>query len=380
MKVLQLIKTSVGARWALLQVRELVRLGVEVHVALPPGGVRVPAYEEAGAHVHLLNPELPLRRPWQIPARLAELRQLVAGVAPDIIHSHFVSTTLAIRQALGKRHPIPRLFQVPGPLHLEHAATRALELATAGPADWWIGSCRYTLRLYQRSGIAPERLFLSYYGTDLSTAPEPATGKLRALIGAAHAERLVGMVAFMYAPKRFLGQTRGLKGHEDFIDALAELQQQRPEVVGVCIGGAWAGAAAYEQQVNAYAHQRCPGRLHMLGTRQDVPDLYPDLDLAIHPSHSENVGGAVESLLLGVPTIATDVGGFPDLVRPGDTGWLVPPRQPLALARAMREALDDPAEAYRRAQRGQALARELFDVTRTAAEVADIYQRVLDQA
>lgn len=380
MRVLQLIKTSVGARWALLQVRELIRLGIEVHVALPAGGPRVAAYEDAGARVHLLSPELPLRRPWQAPATLATLRRLVEQVAPDIIHSHFVGTTLAIRLALGKRHPIPRLFQVPGPLHLEHAPTRALELATAGPTDCWIASCRYTIGLYERAGIESSRIFLSYYGTDLSQAPPPPSGALRNLIGAEPAQRLVGMVAYMYAPKRFLGQTRGLKGHEDFIDALALLQQWRPEVVGVCIGGAWAGATAYEAQVGAYARERCPGRLHMLGTRDDVPALYPDLDLAIHPSHSENVGGAVESLLMGVPTIATEVGGFPDLVRPGETGWLVPPRAPQELARAMNEALQDLAEAQRRALRGQALARELFDVRRTAAEVAEIYHRVLAEA
>jgi glycosyltransferase involved in cell wall biosynthesis len=81
--------------------------------------------------------------------------------------------------------------------------------------------------------------------------------------------------------------------------------------------------------------------------------------------------------MLAVPTIATTVGGFPDLVRPGETGWLVPPRDPPALAGAIREALADRAAAKRMALAGQALARHLFDDRRTAAEVHDAYRRIL---
>ena len=61
-------------------------------------------------------------------------------INPDLIHSHFVTTTLMLRLALGRRHKIPRIFQVPGPLHLEHWHTRTLEIASAGKKDFWIGS------------------------------------------------------------------------------------------------------------------------------------------------------------------------------------------------------------------------------------------------
>lgn len=73
-----------------------------------------------------------------------------------------------------------------------------------------------------------------------------------------------------------------------------------------------------------------------------MPTLYPDLNLAVVASHSENVGGAVESLLSGVPVVATGVGGLPDLVLQNETGWLVSPRSPKALAQAMLEALGNP--------------------------------------
>ena len=126
-----------------------------------------------------------------------------------------------------------------------------------------------------------------------------------------------------------------------------------------------------------YARSRCGDKVVFLGTRSDVADLYADFDVAVHPSHSENVGGAVESLLLGVPTIATRVGGFPDLVQDGKTGWLVPPKNPKDLATAIENALADPIGARAKTLAGQQRARELFDVRRTAKEVKDIYEQIL---
>jgi len=377
MRVLHLVKTSVGATWALRQMRELVRLGVEVHAALPSGGPLVPRYADAGVVVHPGQFHLPVRQPWRWPALRRQLRELVARVRPDLIHSHFVGTTLALRLALGRDHPLPRVFQVPGPLHLEHPVFRRAELRTAGPADRWVGACRWTCQRYRASGIPGDRVFLSYYGADLEAFGARRSGKLRRELGLDAGTKLVGMVAYLYAPKRFLGQARGLKGHEDFIDALALIREREPDVFGVCIGGAWDGAAAYEARVRAYAAKRLGGGLRFLGTRGDVPELYPDLDVAVHPSHSENVGGAVESLLMGVPTIATDVGGFPDLVIPGETGRLVPPRDPARLASAILETLGDPAGSRAMADRGRVRARQLFDARAGAAEILDIYREVL---
>jgi glycosyltransferase involved in cell wall biosynthesis len=376
MRVLHLLKTSVGASWALLQVRELVRLGVDVHVALPAGGAKVGRYAELGATEHLLQTDFPVRAPWRFPELSARFPALVREITPDIIHSHFVGTTLSMRLSLG-RSSVPRVFQVPGPLHLEHPLFRNAELATSSDSDYWIGSCRWTCDRYRRSGIDPSRIFLSYYGTDVDTYAPQAPGKLRRELGLGPESRLVGMVAYMYAPKRYLGQRRGLKGHEDLIDAFRICLERDPQARCVIVGGAWNNAAGYEASVRSYAREKCGDRVIFLGTRHDVPDIYADLDVAVHPSHSENVGGAVESCLLGVPTIATSVGGFPDLIRDGSTGWLVPPKDPPALADAITAALADASEARRRAEAGQRLARELFDVRSTAAEVAKIYRAIL---
>lgn len=377
MRVLHLIKTPVGAGWALRQIRELVKLGIEVHVALPGGGSMVGKYNDAGATEHLLQTDFPTRAPWRFPDLAARLSALVRDVQPDIIHSHFVGTTLSMRLALGRGKTIPRVFQVPGPLHLEHAFFRKAELATAGQSDFWIGSCQWTCDCYAKSGIDGDRIFLSYYGTDLDLYTPKSPGKLRNELGLGPKCKIIGMVAFMYAPKRYLGQKRGLKGHEDLIDAFKICLEKHPDLRCVIVGGPWNNAVKYEAALHRYARERCGDRVIFLGTRHDVPDLYADFDVVVHPSLSENVGGAAESCLLGVPTVATRIGGFPDLVRDGETGWLVPPRNPEAIAGAIQDALNHPDEAQKRAMVGQQLAQNLFDVRKTANDVKHIYEQIL---
>lgn len=379
LRTLHLVKTSVGATWALRQMRELVKLGVEVHVALPNDGPLIPYYKKAGITVHPYQFDIPIKHLWSARNQFEQLRQLVEIVRPDIIHSHFVGTTLTMRLALGKNHQTPRVFQVPGPLHLEHPFFRRAEIITAGKSDYWIGSCKWTCDQYKRSGIASDRVFLSYYGIDLSDFETQQNGKLRQELALPAHTPLVGMVAYMYAPKRYLGQKRGLKGHETLIDALATCRKRDPRITGVFIGGAWNNAHWYESKVRDYGQERCGKNAIFLGTRHDVPELYPDLDVAVHPSLSENVGGAVESLLAGIPTITTNVGGFPDIIIHGETGWLVPPQNPDLLADLILEVLADPVRSYKIALNGQALVRKLFDVRNTAATIKDIYQKILSR-
>ena len=104
MRVLHLVKTNVGATWALRLMRELAKLDVDVCVAIPPGGPLNDEYKKAGIFVHQENFDLPIRQPWHWPGLSARFRNLVETIKPDIIHSHFVGTTLAMRLALGKKH------------------------------------------------------------------------------------------------------------------------------------------------------------------------------------------------------------------------------------------------------------------------------------
>lgn len=247
MRALHVVKTSEGAFWAARQAQVLSRLGVEVHVAVPTtNGAVMPIWREAASAVHVVNLDMPVRQPWLIPAMCSAARRLVDHVRPDIIHTHFVSTTLLLRLALGRNHPLPRIFNVPGPLHLEHGVTRIGEIRSSGPSGSWIGSSRCIVSHYLAAGVQPGRVFLSYYGLPVRDAQR--TGYLRNRLGIAASKKVVGNINLIYPPKWFLGQRVGLKCHEDVIDALGRVLRERDDVVGVLIGSTFGTAGTrYEE-------------------------------------------------------------------------------------------------------------------------------------
>jgi glycosyltransferase involved in cell wall biosynthesis len=384
MKVLHVVKTSDGARWAAWQAQVAARAGVEIHVAVPSNvGDAIPIWEQAGAHIHVCDASLPTNGPWLWPKRSAAIRDLVATVKPDIIHSHFVTTTLALRRALGTHHHTPRLFQVPGPLHLQHKLFRALDIRSAGQPDRWIASSRCIRDLYIRAGIDKHCLYLSYYGTPTGVPKyNGKTGTIRKALNLQGDVKVVGSISYMYPPKYFLGQTTGLKRHEDMIDAIAMACEHRSDLMGVIIGSQWGGGTAYRERLQRRAFAKAGDRIRFLEALHftDVPDFWEDFDCVVHIPMSENCGGVVEPLAARVPTIASKVGGLPEVVIEGETGWLVPPRSPASAAQSILEVLSDPLEAQRRAAAGQMLVREMFDIQRTGKEIVAIYQHVLGES
>jgi len=381
MRVLHVVKTADGAGWAAEQAAELVKLGVEIHVALPrKQGRTVQKWIDGGAVVHIAPADLPIRGPWSLPAAKRRIRELVSGVRPEIIHSHFFGSTVLLRLALGANHGITRLFQVPGPLHLEHRLWRAVDLSTAGSRDSWIASSRCVLAHYRAAGVSEKRLYLSYYGTETRACPTAREGLLRDRYRIADHTKIVGNANFIYPPKWYLGQRTGLKAHEDVIDALGLVVRQRPDVTGVLIGGTFTGLPWYERRLRARASAVGNGRILMTGyvAAEEIRRMWPDFDVAVHVPTSENCGGVVEPLLAAVPTIAGRAGGLPEVVIDGLTGKLVVIRDPQELARAVLDVLDDPEHYRRLARAGQDLAGTMFNVRRTAREIYEIYRHILD--
>tara|TARA_R100000935_G_scaffold4427_1_gene10475 strand:+ start:25126 stop:26271 length:1146 start_codon:yes stop_codon:yes gene_type:complete len=379
MRILHLIKTTVGATWALREIQVLIRLGCEVHVALPDRESLYEDYKKAGAYVYIVNVDIASFKtsPLAFTKAVIDFRKLVLKINPDIIHSHFVGTTYFMRMAL-TGIPIKRVFQVPGPLHLEKKLTRKIDVSLASKYDYWIPTCHLSKQYYLNEGIAKDRLTTIFYGSDVSVFNNnQPRGSLRSELNIPDGIKIVGMVAFVYPPKKWLGQSRGLKGHEDLIDAMSTVIKQRKDVVCVIVGGAWGDSEDYYKQVVEYGKNKLGAKVHFLGTRQDVPRLYPDFDIAVHPSLSENLGGAAESLLMSIPTIATNIGGFPDIIKENKTGWLVSPSDPSSLARKIVSVLDHPDNAKKVADFGkQEMLREL-DINNTATQVFNFYQYMM---
>lgn len=378
MKLLHLVKTTTGATWALKQISELIKYGCDIHVILPDNKNLYQKYIEAGATVHILNVDIAqAKKPKQLVKSLLAFRKLVNQIRPDIIHSHFVGTTLFMRIAL-KDDSTKRIFQVPGPLHLEKTLTKNIDVLSADENDYWIPTCQLSKDIYLKNGIEESRLMLTYYGTDTSVYVPKTQGILKKEFEIPVSRQIVGMVAYTYAPKKWLGQTRGIKGHEDLIDAMEIVCRNNSNAMCVIVGGAWAGAEDYYEEVKNYGKQKLADRILFLGTRRDVPDLYPDFNVVVHPSHSENLGGAGESLLMSVPTIATNIGGFPDIVIPNETGWLVPKQNPTALAKTIEEVLDQPKLAKQLAQEGSKRLKISMNVQNTSRDVYKFYQKILE--
>ena len=375
------MKTNRGATWAYNQAKWLYDHGVEVVTVLPScSGGYAEKYKESGLQVIEGNWTLPVSRPWKLFSRSKEIRKIVNDVNPDLIHLHFVTNVLMVRVAL-RRNKTPRLFQVPGPLHLESFFFNFIERLVATKSDYWAGACKKTCDIYRSKGIDESRVSLAYYGSPMSNSENSGlkSSKLRSEYGIDEHEKIVAMVSYFYAPKRYLGQTRGLKGHEDFIDAMQMVIKTHPDVRAVIIGNAWDGAEKYEKSVISYAKERLGDRVIFTGYRNDVKDIYSEIDIAVHPSHSENLGGAAESLAYGVPTIATNIGGFPDIVVDGETGFLVPSKSPVKLSDAICRMLDDENKAKEMANAGQSLVRELLDIAQTAGKIKSVYEDILSK-
>lgn len=376
-RILHLIKTLDGATWAFHQIRGLVERGWEVHVASPTGSGRyLSDLLKTGAKLHVMPVEYPVTKPWRLPVQSGELRQFVRQLDPAIVHSHFVSTTLMARYSLrGLR--IPRIFQIPGPLHLEHQVFGQWETLTADGDDHWVASSDFIRQIYlQRYHIPPKRVALSYYGIDVNAHVEP--GHLREKFAIPKDAFLIGNVSYFYPPKSHLGQRVGIKGHELMLEALEKLLPTSPQLWAVFIGGPWKGADQYYQKLRQRAERNGLGRIIFTGAlpHAEVLSSWRAIDLALHLPLSENCGGVVEPLLMGTPVLASAVGGLPEVVIPGQTGLLTE-RSLQPLLEKLSWAVNNPDQLKHLAQQGQRHVIELFCRDKTAQQIDTLYQRIL---
>jgi len=102
------------------------------------------------------------------------------------------------------------------------------------------------------------------------------------------------------------------------------------------------------------------------------------LDLFVLPSLAEGISNTLlEAMSSGLPVVATDVGGNPELVDDGRTGRLVPPADPQALAAAIREYVMDPEMAKRQGAAARRLAEQHFGLDVMVKSYMDLYDRLL---
>lgn len=214
-------------------------------------------------------------------------------------------------------------------------------------------------------GVPPEKIATVYSPIVLPAPVERST--LRGELGLADDDVVVGCVAVM----------RATKGHKDLIDAIAPLMATRPKLHLVFVG---AGSPVFEQTQAYVAERGLQHRIHLMGTRRDVPNLLAGFDLFALATQQEASGTVfVEAQASGLPVIGTNVGGVSEMFRDGVTGFLVPPKDPAALTAALARLIDDPALRRAMGEAGRKMVWEegVFSPARLAETTEAIYLRWL---
>jgi len=162
-----------------------------------------------------------------------------------------------------------------------------------------------------------------------------------------------------------VGRLDRQKGFDVLIEAMAVLG--RPEV-DVLIAGEGTDARALEELARARGVET---RLRLLGAtdRPTTIALHRGAAVVACPSRWEGLPlVCLEALAVGRPVVGTRVNGIPEVIRDGETGLLVPPDDPPALARAIGRLLDEPATAAALAARGRALVEARHAWSRVASQ------------
>ena len=161
------------------------------------------------------------------------------------------------------------------------------------------------------------------------------------------------------------------KDYATFVEALARIDAD--------YRASFVGDGPDHAAVAADIRRRAAGRVKLLGARRDVRELLAAADLFVLSSRSEGLPISVlEAMAAGLPVVATSVGGVSELVVDGETGFLVPPADPRALAEAVGRLLRDPELRHRFGAAGRHRAERRFDVARFHEAHVRLYCRELE--
>lgn len=219
----------------------------------------------------------------------------------------------------------------------------------------------------QREAWVNRKLRLIYNGVDAErfAAPARSPAAVRAEIGLPPEARVVGCIANLIP----------YKGHADLLTAMAAVVEAVPDAHLVLVGKDHRIQDRLVDQARGLGLEQ---RIHFLGSRLDVTDLLHAFDLATLASHEEGFSNVIlEAMAAGLPVVATAVGGNPEAVVDGETGLLVPPRNPAALGRALVKLLVDPEGAAAMGRRGQERVRREFSIPAMVSGIETLYADLL---
>jgi glycosyltransferase involved in cell wall biosynthesis len=352
----------------LMLCRGLQDRGVEVTIAAPAGSLLAERARAAGIAIF---EGAAFRKPKFLRSAIRDVRALTAHLRTaryDLIDSHGSQdlwTTVLARRLASVRTPL---------VFTRHNSKRI----GAHTANRWLyrqvdhlilvsDSIRERYEpLFASRALRRDRVSVihSAYRTDRFHPGLDASRGRRAL-GVPPEVPLVGAVGRLVADK----------GQDDLIRAAVEVRRRHPAALFLLVGTGTAEPLLRDLAARLGVSEA----VRFLGFRDDVPEITAALDLSVLAAVDCDASSAVlkEAHACGVPVVATAIGGAGEIVRDGETGLIVPPRDSARLAAAILRLLGDPARAREMGRRGSLDVASRFTPDRLADETLAVYRAVV---
>jgi glycosyltransferase involved in cell wall biosynthesis len=335
--------------------------GHRLLLACDPRGELYPRGQRAGFTIFPLN-----FGGWRNLGAVLSLRRLVRREGVDILNTHSsLDSWVGMLALTGLKKPLL-------------VRTRHLSTPVKGswPTRWLYQSPKAVITtsqgikelLQERVGADVARVFSIPTGVSLAQfAPRQADPALRERLQIPQYSFVWGMVSVL----------RSWKGHLYALEALKELVEAGLQTHLVVVG-----EGPYRSLIEPKIHELGVGdQVHLVGYQDDVAPWLALMDVVAMPSYAhEGVPqAALQAMALGKPVVGTYVGGIPEVVIPGETGLLVPPKDPQALAAAMRQLWEQPELRAAMGRRGLELVVGKYSLERMAAAVEAVYDFISGQ-
>jgi glycosyltransferase involved in cell wall biosynthesis len=301
--------------------------------------------------------EIDLAAAWRLSRVLKQLR-------PEIVHAHDPSAVAMAATALSIASPRPRPALV---------ASRRIEFPIArnsfstwkySQVDRFLAISRAVRDRLIADRIPAPKIDIVHEGVDVERLIALPHGNLHAALFLPTHSPVVATIGALVAQK----------DHPTLVDAAAIVVKQVSDVRFVILGEGDL-RPHLEKQIK---HLHLERHVFLAGFRADVLELLKDADVfALSSTHEGMCTSLLDAMAAEKPAVATAVGGVPEVVDDQATGFLVPPRDPQALAARIVQLLKDPALSRRMGRAGLERVRQLFTVERMVQETAAAYKRIL---
>jgi len=255
---------------------------------------------------------------------------------------------------------------------LANAFLRAAERRAAAYTNRFISVADAMSDLYVSAGIAPRERFVTIYsGIEVEPFLRPAgcRERVRAELGIAPDELVVGKIARLFH----------LKGHSDVLKSFVLVRQRFAKARLLFVGD----GILRERLRQEAAALGIGDRVIFAGLAapESIPELIQAMDLLVHASVREGLARVLpQALLSGCPAVSYDVHGAREVIRNGETGFLVPAGSVAELTEAMLRALGDLPAARAMAMAGRERFADAFRAETMVRRIVEVYRQELDRA